>query len=466
MKIVIVGVGKVGETLVRNFVREKHDVIIVDNDYEALNSVINRYDVNGIVGTGLQRDVLIDADVPNSDFLIACTPRDEMNILCCVLAKKIGVSRTIARVRDPQYFKEMENMRADLGLDFAFNPELATAREIAHVLKFPSAKNVESFAGGRTRMAEFEIVGNNPLIGKSLQQISREYGNKILIGVVLRGDKVIIPNGDFVLESGDSIHIIADEQEIVSFCKKLKIFKPRAKSAFIIGGGKIGYYLAKELLGAGVSVKIVERDEERAVELSGLLPSATILHGDGTDHEVLDEENLKGNDACIALTGMDEENVMISLYAKQLKVDKIITKIDRPSILKLGNMLGLDTVVTPRNVIANQIVRFVRAYTATLGTDDDTPAEEVVTADESADTLYKIGDKAEALEFSAGPTFKGLNIPLKELTLKKNLLIGGIVRGKEFILPSGDTCILVGDRVIVVCEENRITKLSQILKKS
>ena len=452
MNIVIVGVGKVGETLIGNLVREKHDVVIVDNDYKTVDDVVNRYDVRGIVGGGLERSVLVDAGVEKADLLIACTSRDEMNILCCVLAKKIGVRHTVARVRDPQYFKEMENMRADLGLDFAFNPELATALEIAQVLKFPSARSVESFAGGRTKMVEFEIVGGNPLIGKDLKQISKEYGNQILIGVVRRGDKAIIPHGDFVLQSGDIIHIIADEHELVSFCKQLKIFKRRAKSAFIVGGGKIGYYLARDLLRSGVSVKIVEKDEERAAELSELLPSATVLMGDGTDQEVLDEENLKGNDACITLTGMDEENVMISLYARESKVDKIVTKIDRPSILKMVKQLGLDTVVTPRNVIANQIVRFVRAYSSTAG--------------EGADTLYKIGSKAEALEFTVSGTFAGIDIPLKELAIKKNVLIGGIVRDNDFLLPSGDTELKVGDRVIVLSEEKQITKLSQILKKS
>lgn len=452
MNIVIVGAGKVGETLVTNFVREKHDLVIVDEDYETINNVVNRYDVRGLVGSGLTRSVLIDAGVDKADLLIACTSRDEVNILCCVLAKKIGVNKTIARVRDPEYFNEMESMRSDLGLDYAFNPELTTALEIAHVLKFPSAKSVESFAGGRTRMAEFYITGNNPLIGKTLKQVAKEYGNKILIGVVKRGDKTIIPHGDFVIASDDLVYIIADEQEIVSFCKKIKIFKPRAKSVFIVGGGKIGFYLAQELLKSGVSVKIVESNEERAAELSELLPAATIIVGNGTEQEVLDEENLKGNDACITLTGMDEENVMISLYAKQSKVDKIITKIDRPSILKMVKMLGLDTVVTPRNVIANHIVRFVRAFSAAQG--------------EGADTLYKIGDKAEAMEFTVGEGFNGVDIPLKELSIKKNLLIGGIVRGNEFILPSGDSCMKIGDRVIVVSEAKQIGKLSQILRKA
>ena len=450
MNIVIVGAGKVGETLIGNLVREKHDVAIVDSDYEIVKNIVDRYDVKGIVGGGLERNVLVDAGVEKADFLIACTSRDEMNILCCVLAKKIGAQRTIARVRDPEYFKEMENMRTDLGLDYSFNPELATAIEIAQVLKFPSALSVESFAGGRTRMAEFEITVNNPLVGKNLQQIAKEYGKKILISVVQRGEKIIIPHGDYTVECGDLIHIIGDEQEIVSFCKELKIFKRRAKSVFIIGGGKITYYLARDLLSSGVSVKIVEKDEARAEELSELLPKATILIGDGTYQEVLDEENLKGNDACITLTGMDEENVMISLYAKSSKVDKIITKIDRPSVLKLVGTLGLGTVVSPRNVIANHIVRFVRSFTSDK--------------DEGADTLYKIGNKAEALEFTVVDGFKGINVPLKELTLKKSVLIGGIVRDNEFILPSGDSTLNVGDRVIVVSEEKQFTKLSQILR--
>ena len=450
MNIVIVGAGKVGETLIGNLLHEKHNVAIVDSDYEIVNSVVNRYDVKGIIGGGIERNVLIDAGVDKADLLIACTSRDEMNILCCVLAKKIGVKHTVARVRDPEFFKEMENMRNDLGLDYAFNPELATAREIVQVLKFPSAKSIESFAGGRTRMAAFEITIHNPLVGKNLQQISREYGNKILIGVVRRGDKIIIPHGDYVVETGDVINIIADEQEITAFCKQLKIFKRRVKSVFIVGGGKIAYYLAQELLHDGVSVKIVEKDEDRAEELSELLSKATVLIGNGTYKQVLDEENLKGHDACIALTGMDEENVMISLYAKQNKVDKIVTKIDNPSILKMVTVFGLGTVVSPRNIIVNHIVRFVRSYAAAK--------------DEGADTLYKIGSKAEALEFTVLEGFKGADIPLKELAIKKNVLIGGIVRDNEFILPSGDSTLKVGDRVIVVSEEKQFTKLSQILR--
>lgn len=451
MFLVIIGAGKVGETLVENFVKENHDVVVVDTSYEKVSAVGNRYDVKGICGGGLERDVLLSAGADSADFVIACTPRDEMNILCCVLAKKIGAKHTIARVRAPEYFKEMENMRSDLGLDYAFNPELTTAQEIAHVLKFPSARSMESFAGGRARMAQLEIGEGSPLAGKSLREISGLYGNMFLIAVVTRGEKAIIPHGDFVVERGDTVDLIASETELIALFKQLKIYKPRARSAFIVGGGTICYYLARELLDSGVAVKIVEKDEERAKELSAELPSATVLVGDGAEQEVLDEENLKGSDACVTLTGMDEENVMISLYAKQRKVDKIVTKIDRPSILKTVKILGLDTVVSPRFAIANHIVRFVRSMQAEAG--------------KGMDTLYKIGTHSEAAEFTVSEGFKGAGIPLKNLPLKKDILLGGIVRGDEFILPGGESTIEPGDRVIVISETKRINELSQILKR-
>ncbi|MBQ3218981.1 MAG: Trk system potassium transporter TrkA [Clostridia bacterium] len=450
MNLVIIGAGKVGETLIENFVKESHDITVVDANPATVQYVVNRYDVMGVVGSAVERQILLDAGVDKADFFIANTSRDEMNILCCVLARKLGAKRTIARVRDPEYFKEMENMREFLGLDFAFNPELNTAVEISQVLKFPSAKNVENFAGGRARMAEFDILEGNPVIGKTLKEISKEFGNKVLFGIVSRGEKVYIPHGDFVVEQGDVVYIIAPETELIAFCKKIKIFKPRAKSVFIIGGGKIAYYLSKELLSSGVSVKIVENDKERAEELSELLPSATILLGDGTDHELLEEESIKHSDACITLTGMDEENVIISLYAKQCGVEKSVTKVDRSSVLNMVKMLGLDTVVSPRMVIANDIIRFVRANQNVGGG--------------GINTLYKIHEQAEAIEFTVSENFSAKDMPLKNIAIKENVLIGGIVRGDEFILPSGDSKIKVGDRVIIVTEQKQIAELSEILK--
>jgi trk system potassium uptake protein TrkA len=452
MNLVVVGAGKIGETLIENLSKENHDITVVDVDAKTLQNMVNRYDVMGIVGSGVERATLVNAGVEKADFFIANTSRDETNILCCVLARKLGARYTIARVRDPEYFKEMENMREDLGLDFAFNPELNTAMEISQVLKFPSAKNVENFAGGRARMVEFDIQKGNPIIGKSLKEISKDYGNKTLFAIVCRGEKVYIPHGDFKIEEGDLVYIIASELDLISFCKKIKIFKPRAKSVFIIGGGKIAYYLAKELLGTGVTVKIVENDAKRAEELSESLDKINVILGDGTDQELLEEEGIKNFDACITLTGMDEENVIISLYAKQSGVDKIITKVDRVSVLNMVKMLGLDTVVSPRNVSANHIVRFVRAHQSENAGGD------------GINTLYRIGEQAEAIEFTVGEGFNQKDTPLKNLSMKENVLIGGIVRDGEFILPSGDSKIKVGDRVIIVTTEKQITELSKVFK--
>ncbi len=450
MNLIIVGVGKVGETLIENLIQENHDVTVIDVNAQTVQSAVNRYDVMGFVGSGIERKTLLDAGVDKADFFIANTSRDETNILCCVLARKLGAKRTIARVRDPEYFKEMENMRQDLGLDFAFNPELNTAIEISQVLKFPSAKNVENFAGGRARMAEFDVLEGNQIIGKTLKEISKEFGKKLLFGIVCRGEEVYIPHGDFRIKKGDLVYVIASEEELIAFFKKVRIFKPRAKNVFIIGGGKIAYYLAKELVSSNVSVKIVEKDKLRAEELSELLPLATILLGDGTDQEVLLEEGLKDADACVTLTGMDEENVIISLYAKQCGVDKIITKVDRHSVLNMVKMLGLDTVVSPRIVIANDIVRFVRANKIAGGN--------------GIKTLYRIHEQAEAIEFTVNENFAQKDMPLKNLSIKENVLIGGILRGDEFMLPSGDTKIKVGDTVIIVTTEKQVTELSEIFR--
>lgn len=451
MKIIVVGVGKVGTTLVESFVKERHNVTVVDYDEKQIDFIVNHYDANGIIGSGLERNVLLEAGIDTADFLIACTSRDELNVLCCVLAKKLGVKKTIARVRDPQLFAEMENMYDYLGLDLAFNPELQTALEIFQVLKFPSAKNVDSFADGKALMVEFDIGEDNPIAGKTLMQISAEYGYKLLFCMIRRGDKVFIPRGDFTVELHDAVYIIAKESEIAAFCKKLRIFKPRAKSVFIVGGGKIAYYLAKELLTDGVAVKILEADKSRCEELSAELTGATVLCGDGTDQSILDEEGLKDSDGCVTLTGMDEENVIISLYAQQKRVDKIVTKVDRSSVSQMVKKLGLDTVVSPRMAISNRIIMFIRAAQTEFS--------------EQIDSLYILNDKVEALEFTVGNDFGLQEIKLSELKIKKDVLVGGIVRDGEYIFPSGEACLRQGDKVIVVTTLKQIGGLSDIFKE-
>lgn len=449
MKIIIIGAGKIGTTLIENFIKEGHDVCLIDSSENAVTDNVNRFDINGVIGGGTERNALLDAGVIDSDVFIACTSRDEVNILSCVLAKKLGAKHTIARVRDPQYFNEMESLRKDLGLDLAFNPELQTAIEIGRVLKFPSAKSVESFAGGKATMVEFDILQDNPIIGKSIMEICREYGNEVLFAMVKRGDKIIIPKGDCVISLGDVVYIIASETDITNFTKRLKIFKPRAKSVFLIGGGKIAYYLAKELTENGVSVKIMENNTSRCQELSQDIVGVTVLCGDGTDHNVLQEEGIANSDACVTLTGIDEENVIISLFAKMQNVSKIVTKVDRGLIADMVKQFGLDTIISPKTVIASHIVRFVR--------------ENQVKEGEGINTLYMLNDKVEALEFTVKPSFEKINVPLKNLRIKKNVLVGGIVRGDEFVLPSGDTVILPNDRVILVSAEKHINELKDIL---
>ena len=450
MKLVIVGAGKIGGTLVEKLIKEKHDVIIVDKDAKIVEQVVNRYDVMGVCGGGADRMVLEEAGVADADFVIACTSRDELNILCCMLAKKLGAAHTIARVRDPEYFMEMEYMKGELDLDMWFNPELRTAQEIAEILSFPSAINVETFADGAAVMIEIKVKKENPMVGKTVMDLNRDLKVNILFSAVIRDNKVYIPRGDFVVQEGDVIHITASEKGITDFSKKTQTFRRRARSVFIIGGGKIAYYLAKELIARKVSVKIIEKDAERCEWLSEELPEATILHGDGTDHEVLDEEGIDKCNAVVTLTGMDEENVIVSLYATRKKVAKVVTKVDRPTIGQMVSHLGLDSVLSPRTVIASSIVRFVR---------------EIANEGKARiNQLYKIHEKVEALEFPVTSSFGYKGVPLKELNIKKNFLVNGIVRDGEFIIPTGDSVFMEGDKVLVVTTEKNVSELEDIIR--
>ena len=450
MRLIIVGAGKIGATLVDKLSKEKHDIVIVDKDATIVEQVVNRYDVMGVCGGGADRMILEEAGVSSADFVIACTSRDELNILCCMLAKKMGAAHTIARVRDPEYFMEMEYMKGELDLDMWFNPELRTAQEIAEILSFPSAINVETFADGAAVMIEVKVKKDNPMIGKSVVEVMRDFDVKALFSMVVRENKVYIPRGDFVIQEGDVVHITASEKEITNFSKKVQLFRRRARSVFIVGGGKIAYYLAKELIARKVAVKIIEMDEERCEWLSEELPEATILHGDGTDHEVLDEEGIDKCNAVVTLTGMDEENVIVSLYATRKKVAKVITKVDRPTIGQMVSHLGLDSVLSPRTVIASSIVRFVRAIASEGKT--------------RINQLYKMHEKVEALEFHVTEDFKHIGVLIKDLNIKKNYLVNGIVRDREFIIPTGETSFMKGDEVLIVTTEKNVSGLEDMIR--
>lgn len=449
MKIIIIGVGKVGGTLAESLVSEGHDVFVIDKDEKAVSDIVNHIAANGIAGAGLSRAVLDNAGVNTADFVISCTPQDETNILCCVLAKKLGVKRTVARVRDPQYFNEIESLQAYLGLDMIFNPDRRAAIDITEVLNFPSAKSVESFANGKAVMAEFEIEEDNPLAEKSLKQIA-VFGFNVLFGMVKRGEQVFIPRGDFVVKTGDSIYVIAPERQIALFCKKLRFFKPRAKNVVIVGGGKVGFYLAQMLQNGGTAVKIIEKDLDRCEFLSENLTGVTVINGNATKLEVLDGERIGSADAVVTLTGIDEENVIISLYAEREKVDKVITKVSHSSVEEMVKTLGLDTVISPIKSITNHILRFVRANSFYNSGD--------------LKSLYKLRGGAEASEFMVTGSFPYADTPLAEYEIKRDVLIGGIIRSGEFIVPRGNETLKVGDSVIVVSATKKVERLEGILK--
>ena len=450
MKLIIVGIGKVGGTLVEKLAKENHDVIVVDYNVSVINHYVNKFDILGLVGSGCERDTLINAGVDTCDFFIACTSRDEQNILSCVLAQKLGAKHTVARVRDPEYFKESKYMQEDLGIDMFINPEYRTAKEVQNILKFPSASNIETFVDGKVSIMQFSINYGNPLINETIQNIASKAQAKVLFGMVSRGDKVFIPKGDFEIKLNDKIHIIGTESEISSFCKKMQIFKAPAKSVFIVGGGKIAFYLAQELEKSNITVKILEKDKKRCEELNQTLSKAIILEGDGTDSDILAEEGVSNCDAFITLTGIDEENTIMSLYSLTKNVNKVITKIDKLSISDMVKKLGLDTIITPKNIIANQIISFIRSNQTFVGN--------------GVNTLYKLHDKAEALEFTVRENFKQQNIPLKNIKIKQNVLICGIVRDLEFILPNGNSKLKLNDRVVIITTEKQITDLNQILR--
>ncbi len=448
MRILLLGAGKIGSALLENLIKEGHEVFVVDKREEIVNEIVNKYDANGMIGDGLSKETLKEADIENTDLLIACTTNDETNVLCAILGKKLGVKHAITRVRDPKCFTEINNMKEELGIDLVFNPELRTAIDIANVLKFPSAKTVEKFGHGKAYMVEFEILKGNPIIGKTIIQISKEYLGKFLFGAVIRDGKVIIPRGDFAFKQDDIVYIIATEADLISFSRKIKIFKPRAKTVFVIGGGKTAYYLSKELLSNGIFVKIVEKNRERCEFLSERLEGAQIVWGDGTSHKVLEEAGIKNCDAVVALTGNDEENVIISLFANMCNVSKVITKVVRQSVIEMINFIDLDSVVSPKLSSSNQIIKFARS----------------IEYNNQIKTFYKLNDAVEALEFTVGEDFPEINVALKDMKIKRDTLVGGIIRNHEFVLPVGDTKLTLGDRVVVVSTAKGLSELSDILR--
>ena len=450
MKIIIVGCGKVGTTLAEQLNRENHDITLIDCDSEALQSISDSTDVMSVTGNGAVYQVQMEAGIKEADLLIATTNSDELNMLCCLIAKKAGNCHTIARIRNPEYSAEINYIREELNLSLAINPELAAAREIARLLRFPNAIKIELFAKGRIELLKFLIPKDSILDRMKVMDVVSRLKSNVLICAVERGDDVVIPDGNFEMKGGDKISFIAPHAECADFFRKAGIENNTVNSAMFVGGGKLTVYLAKALADTKIKIKIIEQDEERCRILSELLPHAMIIHGDGSDQKLLLEEGIRQTEAFASLTGFDEENIMLSLYAASQSRAKLITKVNKIAFENVINALNLGSVIYPKMLTADIILQYVRAMQNSMGS--------------NIETLYKIvADKAEALEFRVRGDSPVLGIPLEKLRTRNNLLVACINRNGRIIMPRGKDTLEAGDTVIIVTTHTGLNDLKDIL---
>lgn len=453
MKIIVVGCGKIGSTITESLVKEGHDVVVVDDNSAVLESVTNMYDVICVCGNGADYETLSDADASKADMFLAVTGSDELNMLSCFIARKMGAKHTIARIRNPEYNDERGSafIKQQLELSLVINPEQLAAQELFNILKLPSAVNIETFSRRNFEMVELKLKADSPLDNMRLIDIRKKYAGKFLCCVVKRGDEVYIPDGNFVLKSGDKIGLTAATNEIQKLLKQLSLSQKQARNVMIMGASRTGYYLTKLLLSAGNSVKVIDTNKETCNEMARELPNATVIYGDGAEQELLLEEGINSMDAFVALTGMDEENILISMFASSQDVPKVISKVNRTELARLAEGMGLDCIISPRHLVCDVILRYARALQNSFGS--------------KVETLYKLMDgNVEALEFAVTGDFEHVNIPIKELKLKKNIIIAGILRKRKSIIPSGDDVIMPDDNVIIIAADHHIDDLSDIIQ--
>jgi K+ transport systems, NAD-binding component len=451
MKIVVIGDGKVGHMLATQLSEAKHSVVIVEKSVEKLQRALNAIDINGVEGNGVDYEIQTEAGVGDSDLVIACTSSDEINMLSCLIAGKLGAKNTIARVRNHIYYKQMELLKTDLRLSLAINPDLALAQEIFRILLFPTASKVEPFAKGRAELVEIRLEESKNIVGMSLIEIYKKFKSDILICAVERGNDIYVPSGDFVLSYGDILHVMAAHNDIKKFSKHIGRYKSKIKNAMICGGGRSAYYLAEMLINSGVDVKIVERDAKRAYELSSELPKAGIICGNAADQGLLLEEGLEKAEAFVSLTGTDEENIVMSMYASTHKVQTVVTKINNEILFELAYGLNLKSVVSPKITTANVIAGYVGAMQNSYDNDN-------------IEAIYRLLDgRLQAIEFTISENSKYLNIPLKDMKLEKDTIIGCIVRKRKVIIPHGDDIVKPHDSVIIMSKKQDIQSFKDIM---
>ena len=451
LKIIIVGCGKVGANLVDQLSKEGHDITVIDKKAEKIQDITNTYDVMGLVGNGASYSTQMEAGIEETDLIIAVTDSDELNLLCCTVAKRVGKCAAIARVRTPDYSEETGYLREQLGLALIINPELEAAREVARILYLPTALEVNSFAHGQAELVKFKVPEGNLLNGLSLAYLGKNITNDILICAVERNGEVYMPNGDFVLQSGDVVSFVSERHIARDFLKQIGLATRQVKDTMIIGASKAAYYLAKELLNMGISVKIIEKEKENCESLSVKLPKAIIINGDGTDPDILKEEGIETVQSFIPLTGIDEENIMLTLYAKQVSKAKVVTKINRVNYKQVINNLDLGSLVYPKYITSEAIIAYVRAKKNSMGS--------------NIETLYHMFDsRVEAIEFIVEENSKVSGVPIKDLKLKKDVLISFINHNGHIIIPTGNDEIEDRDTVMIVTKNTGFTGIDDIVR--
>ena len=453
MKIVIIGNGSVGDALVSAICSEGHNVTVIDENAVMVNSVVNRYDVFGITGNGSSIDVQKEAGVPDCDVVIAVSPGDELNLLCCMIAKQLGAKHTIARVRDPRYLKQIDFMSKQMGIDMIVNPEYEAAREAARLIRFPAAMKLEKLARGQVEVAEIHIGEHHPLVGLPLKDFKNKYSTNALICAATRGDQVFIPGGDFVICAGDSISLAGSRQDINDLFVKIGLIGKQIKKVSLIGGGRISRYLAAQL-GKGYSLKIIEKSAAVCDQLAENFPKVTVINGDAADPEILDEEGIRSTDACVVMTENDQTNLIIAMFAKSRGVNKVISKIASPTYVKLSEDAGVSSNITPQFLIIAKVLRYLRGL-ANRGEKGSLSGIK---------SLHRIADgRVEALEFDVAEDFEATGTPLKDLKWKKNLLIAAVIREGAVIYANGSTTLEVGDSVIIVTTNKQLCDLEDTL---
>jgi trk system potassium uptake protein TrkA len=450
MKILIVGCGKVGTALAEQLDREGHDIVVIDNKSSAIHNITDTLDVMGIVGNGASYNVQLEAEIETADVLIAVTNSDELNLLCCLIAKKASDCHTIARVRNPQYNEEIDFIKEEMGLSMTINPELESAQEMARLIRLPSAIKIETFAKGKVELLKFQIPKDSILHNMKIMNIETQTRCKVLVCAVERADEVFIPSGDFVLQAADKISIIAAPRYASEFFHKIGLISTHIKNVMLVGGGTIAVYIASKFSGTDVKVKIIEQSRERCEELSDLLPNTLIINANATDHNVLLEEGVEATEAFASLTNLDEENILLSLYVQKKSKAKVFTKITRLTYDDIVSEMPLGVILNPKMLTADRIVQYVRAMQNSMGS--------------NVETLYKIvGNKVEAMEFRVRTKAAFVGIPIEKLKIRENTLISCINRRGKIIIPNGQDSIQLGDTVIIVTTITGLDDLSDII---